>query len=107
MTPDKEYLHPAHLVCVVPAYRRQDLASTETVNVKLYAVSSGKTSEPHTFLYTAASTPPQPSIGKLESISPPLANGDTNLVTSSSVVPLVADVAPSSEFNSSNQIILK
>ncbi|XP_011261279.1 nuclear factor of activated T-cells 5 isoform X4 [Camponotus floridanus] len=97
VTPDKEYLHPAHLVCVVPAYRRQDLAPTETVNVKLYAVSSGKTSEPHTFLYTATSTPPQPSIGKLESISPPLplANGDTNLVTSSSVVPLVTDVAPS------------
>lgn len=97
--PDKEYLHPAHLVCVVPAYRRQDLAPTETVTVKLYAVSSGKTSEPHTFLYTAASTPPQPSIGKLESISPPLGNGDTNLVTSSSVVPLATDVASSSEFS--------
>lgn len=102
VNPDKDYLHPAHLVCVIPPYRRQDLAPTETVNVKLYAVSSGKTSEPHTFLYTAASTPPQPSIGKLESISPPLANGDTNLVTSSSVVPLVGDVAPSSELSNNS-----
>lgn len=81
--PDKEHLHPVHLVCVIPPYHRQDLAPTETVSVKLFAKSSGKTSEPHTFLYTAASTPPQPSIGKVESISPPLTNGDTILVTSS------------------------
>lgn len=94
--PDKEYLHPAHLVCIVPAYRRQDLAPTETISVKLYAVSSGKTSEPHTFLYTAASTPPQPSIGKVESISPPLTNGD--LVASSAAVSLATGVASSGEF---------
>lgn len=98
MLPDKEYLHPAHLVCVVPAYRRQDLAPTETISVKLYAVSSGKTSEPHTFLYTAASTPPQPSIGKVESISPPLINGDAALVTSSAAMPLATAVASNSKF---------
>jgi len=94
--PDKEYLHPAHLVCVIPAYRRQDLASTETVSVKLYAVSSGKTSEPHTFLYTAASTPPQPSIGKVESISPPLANGD---LVASATVSLATGVASNGKFH--------
>lgn len=81
--PDKEFLQQTHLVCVVPAYRRQDLAPTETVSVKLYAVSSGKTSEPHNFLYSAASTPPEPSMGKVECISPPLTNGDANLTTSS------------------------
>lgn len=96
--PDKEYLHPTHLVCVVPAYRRQDLAPTEKVSVKLYAVSSGKTSEPHTFLYTAASTPPQPSVGKIESITPPLTNGDAALVTSSAAVPLSTGVVTNSKF---------
>ena len=91
--PDKEFLQQTHLVCVVPAYRRQDLAPTETVSVKLYAVSSGKTSEPHTFLYTAASTPPEPSIGKIETSPAPLVsvNNDTgNLTATSAAVPLVA-----------------
>ncbi|KOX73184.1 Nuclear factor of activated T-cells 5 [Melipona quadrifasciata] len=88
--PDKEFLQQTHLVCVVPAYRRQDLAPSETVSVKLYAVSSGKTSEPHTFLYTAASTPPEPSVGKIEPITPPLSttNGDTALATSPVAVSL-------------------
>lgn len=77
--PDKEFLQQTHLVCVVPAYRRQDLAPSETVSVKLYAVSSGKTSEPHTFLYTAASTPPEPSVGKVEPITPPLSTTNARL----------------------------
>ncbi|XP_011702519.1 PREDICTED: nuclear factor of activated T-cells 5 isoform X2 [Wasmannia auropunctata] len=94
--PDKEHLHPVHLVCVIPPYRRQDLAPTETVSVKLFAVSSGKTSEPHTFLYTAVSTPPQPSIGKVESISPSLTNGDASLAASSAAVPLATGIAPGS-----------
>ncbi|XP_029038308.2 nuclear factor of activated T-cells 5-like isoform X6 [Osmia bicornis bicornis] len=82
--PDKEFLQQTHLVCVVPAYRRQDLAPSESVSVKLYAVSSGKTSEPHTFLYTAASAAPEPSVGKIEPITPPLStsNGDSALATS-------------------------
>ncbi|KAJ8683525.1 hypothetical protein QAD02_019317, partial [Eretmocerus hayati] len=78
--PDKEFLQQTHLVCVVPAYRRQNLAPSETVSVKLYAISSGKTSEPHTFLYTAASTPPSPSVGKLENTnSNSLSNSETGL----------------------------
>lgn len=90
--PDKEFLQQTHLVCVVPAYRRQDLAPTETVSVRLYAVSSGKTSEPHNFLYTATSTPPEPSMGKIEPITPPLTNGDASLKTSSTAVPLTTGV---------------
>jgi hypothetical protein len=73
--PDKEFLQQTHLVCVVPAYRRQDLAPSETISIKLYAVSSGKTSEPHAFLYTATSSPPAPSIGKLD-------NAPGNLIAS-------------------------
>ncbi|KYQ51090.1 hypothetical protein ALC60_09888 [Trachymyrmex zeteki] len=76
------------------------LAPTETVSVKLFAMSSGKTSESHTFLCTAASTPPQPSTSKIESISSPLTNGDTNhLATSSSAVSLAVDIASSSKFD--------
>lgn len=67
VVPDKEFLQQTHLVCVVPPYRRVNLLDAETVTVRLFAVSSGKTSEPHTFLYTAASTPPAPSVGKVES----------------------------------------
>lgn len=96
--PDKEHLHPVHLVCVIPPYRRQDLAPTESISARLFVVSSGKTSEPHTFLYTAASTPPQPSIGKVESLSPPLTNGDASLATSSAAVPLPT-IASSSKFD--------
>ncbi|XP_076634525.1 nuclear factor of activated T cells 3 isoform X2 [Colletes latitarsis] len=94
--PDKEFLQQTHLVCVVPAYRRQDLAPSETVSVKLYAMSSGKTSEPHTFLYTAVSTPPEPSVGKVEPITPPLSttNGETTLATSPAAVSLTTGVAP-------------
>lgn len=97
--PDKEFLQQTHLVCVVPAYRRQDLAPSETVSVKLYAVSSGKTSEPHTFLYTAASTPPEPSVGKIEPITPPLSttNGDTALATSPVAVSLTTGVSSNSK----------
>lgn len=66
VSPDKEFLQQTHLVCVVPPYRRQDLSPTESVSVKLYAVSSGKTSEPHTFIYTASTAPPEPSLGKVD-----------------------------------------
>ncbi|XP_017761939.1 PREDICTED: nuclear factor of activated T-cells 5-like isoform X5 [Eufriesea mexicana] len=95
--PDKEFLQQTHLVCVVPAYRRQDLAPSETVSVKLYALSSGKTSEPHTFLYTAVSTPPEPSVGKVEPITPPLSttNGETALATSPTAVSLTTGVSSS------------
>lgn len=37
-------------MCVVPPFVRPDI--TEPVTVRLYVVSSGKTSEPHTFVYT-------------------------------------------------------
>lgn len=67
--PDKEFLQQTHLICVVPPYKRVDLLETETIAVRLYAVSSGKTSEPHTFLYTAASTAPTPSMAKIENAS--------------------------------------
>ncbi|XP_074095320.1 nuclear factor of activated T cells 3 isoform X2 [Cotesia typhae] len=89
--PDKEFLQQTHLVCVVPPYARQDLRPTETVTVKLYAVSSGKTSEPHTFLYTAASSPPEPSVGKVESSSPPLVTSRNNEPLSTSpTIPIAA-----------------
>ncbi|XP_021922416.1 nuclear factor of activated T-cells 5 isoform X2 [Zootermopsis nevadensis] len=54
--PDKEFLQQTHLVCVVPPYRRVDL--TDPVTVRLVVVSSGKTSEPHTFIYTPTLQPP-------------------------------------------------
>ena len=38
-----------HLVCVVPPYRRLDI--TEPARVRLSVVSSGKTSESHSFTY--------------------------------------------------------
>ncbi|XP_057328158.1 nuclear factor of activated T-cells 5-like isoform X2 [Microplitis mediator] len=88
--PDKEFLQQTHLVCVVPPYARQDLRPTETVTVKLYAVSSGKTSEPHTFIYTAASTPAEPSVGKVESISPPLVTTRNESLSTSPTIPIAA-----------------
>ncbi|XP_044597628.1 nuclear factor of activated T-cells 5-like isoform X1 [Cotesia glomerata] len=88
--PDKEFLQQTHLVCVVPPYARQDLRPTETVTVKLYAVSSGKTSEPHTFLYTAASSPPEPSVGKVESSSPPLVTSRNEPLSTSPTIPIAA-----------------
>lgn len=86
--PDKEFLQQAHLVCVVPPYRRQDLAPTETINLKLYAVSSGKTSEPHSFMYTAASSAPEPSIGKIETTNTTLActTSDNQMTTTTPAV---------------------
>ncbi|XP_011299128.1 nuclear factor of activated T-cells 5 isoform X2 [Fopius arisanus] len=91
VTPDKEFLQQTHLICVVPPYRRQDLNPSERVCVKLYAVSSGKTSEPHTFFYTSITSPPEPTIGKIEASS-------TSLVTSpdstSPSVP-ISPIAPS------------
>ncbi|XP_031351413.1 nuclear factor of activated T-cells 5-like isoform X3 [Photinus pyralis] len=50
VVPDKEFLQQTHLVCVVPPYARTNI--TEPVTVRLLVVSSGKTSEPHQFVYT-------------------------------------------------------
>lgn len=50
VVPDKEYLQQTHFVCVVPPYRRPDIA--EPVSVRLCVMSSGKTSESHQFVYT-------------------------------------------------------
>ncbi|XP_032454951.1 nuclear factor of activated T-cells 5 isoform X9 [Nasonia vitripennis] len=94
--PDKEFLQQTHLVCVVPAYRRLDLAPSETISVKLYAVSSGKTSEPHTFLYTAASAAPAPSVGKIESAQPGLAAANGEVVLASKLPQATSLVVPGS-----------
>lgn len=95
--PDKEFLQQTHLVCVVPAYRRQDLAANETISVKLFAVSSGKTSEPHAFVFTSASSAPAPSVGKLENGLNSLAttNGDAMLNGKHSSTSLVPSNVPS------------
>lgn len=95
--PDKEFLQQTHLVCVVPPYRRQDLEPTESVTVKLFAVSSGKTSEPHTFMYTAASAAPEPSIGKIESTTSSLTTSSTDAsMNSSTTAPAsITSVSPS------------
>lgn len=53
--PDKEFLQQTHLVCVVPPYRQLDII--EPVTVRLLVVSSGKTSEPHTFTFTPTLQP--------------------------------------------------
>ncbi|XP_044726723.1 nuclear factor of activated T-cells 5 isoform X2 [Chrysoperla carnea] len=55
VTPDKEYLQQTHLVCIVPPYIRHNI--TDPVAVSLFVVSSGKTSEPHQFMYTPSSPP--------------------------------------------------
>ena len=83
VVPDKEFLQQTHLVCVVPPYRRQDLAPTETITIKLYAVSSGKTSEPHAFMYTAISTAPSPTVGKIEGTTSSLASPNGEVVLAS------------------------
>ncbi|KAK0159408.1 hypothetical protein PV328_010287 [Microctonus aethiopoides] len=88
VVPDKEFLQQTHLVCVVPPYRRQDLRSTESINVKLYALSSGKTSEPHTFIYTAASTPPEPSVGKVETSSTSMVSVNSETISTSPTLPI-------------------
>ncbi|XP_028893928.2 nuclear factor of activated T-cells 5 isoform X2 [Zeugodacus cucurbitae] len=48
--PDKEYLQQTHLVCVVPPYLHQNIL--KPVTVQLVIISSGKKSEPHSFVYT-------------------------------------------------------
>ncbi|XP_067641366.1 nuclear factor of activated T-cells 5 isoform X2 [Eurosta solidaginis] len=48
--PDKEYLQQTHLICVVPPYIHQNIL--KPVTVQLVIISSGKKSEPHTFVYT-------------------------------------------------------
>ncbi|XP_071449039.1 nuclear factor of activated T-cells 5 isoform X2 [Hetaerina americana] len=55
--PDREFLQPTHLVCVVPPYRRQDI--TSPVQVRLLVTSSGKKSEAHTFTYAPEGLPAQ------------------------------------------------
>lgn len=46
----------SHLVCTIPPYKVEDIK--EPVIVKLSVVSSGRSSEPHTFVYTPLGTPP-------------------------------------------------
>ncbi|CAK1549590.1 unnamed protein product [Leptosia nina] len=53
VVPDKEFLQQTHLVCCVPPFIRPDIS--ESVNVQVFVRSGGKTSEPHTFLYTPPS----------------------------------------------------
>lgn len=103
--PDKEFLQQTHLVCVVPPYRRQDLEPTESVSVKLYAVSSGKTSEPHTFLYTAASAAPEPSVGKVEPTVPALVTTppDATLSSPSNDTVSLASVSANREYRFHSQ----
>ncbi|XP_036319262.1 uncharacterized protein LOC118733797 isoform X1 [Rhagoletis pomonella] len=48
--PDKEYLQQTHLICVVPPYIHQNIL--KPITVQLVIISSGKKSEPHTFVYT-------------------------------------------------------
>ncbi|XP_071052707.1 nuclear factor of activated T-cells 5 isoform X2 [Onthophagus taurus] len=50
VAPDKEYLQQMHFVCVIPPYMHPNI--TEPVTVRLFVVSSGKTSEPQHFVYT-------------------------------------------------------
>ncbi|KAJ8875267.1 hypothetical protein PR048_023162 [Dryococelus australis] len=47
---------------MVPPYRRTDI--TEPVSVRLMVVSSGKMSEPHTFVYTPAGLPKSPGMSR-------------------------------------------
>ncbi|KAF5274957.1 hypothetical protein FQR65_LT04299 [Abscondita terminalis] len=61
VVPDKEFLQQTHLVCVIPPYVRTNI--TEPVTVRLLVVSSGKTSEPHQFVYT-------PTNGAVPSVHP-------------------------------------
>ncbi|XP_024084318.1 nuclear factor of activated T-cells 5 isoform X2 [Cimex lectularius] len=52
--PDKEFLQQSHLVCVVPAYRQEHIK--ESVAVRLNVISSERSSEAHTFMYTPIGT---------------------------------------------------
>ncbi|XP_046398009.1 uncharacterized protein LOC124164851 isoform X2 [Ischnura elegans] len=65
--PDREFLQPTHLVCVVPPYRRRDI--TSPVQVRLLVTSSGKKSEAHVFTYSPEGLPaqalPQASMAKI------------------------------------------
>ncbi|CAA9994391.1 unnamed protein product [Nesidiocoris tenuis] len=53
---DLSRLFQSHLVCTIPPYKVEDLK--ETVVVKLVVVSSGRSSEAQTFLYTPMGTAP-------------------------------------------------
>ncbi|XP_065164436.1 uncharacterized protein NFAT isoform X3 [Atheta coriaria] len=86
VVPDKEFLQQTHLICVVPQFFLPDI--TEPVSVRMYVMSSGKTSEPHSFVYTPvngampsvcieAQTSPLQQVSFLSKIMPP---PDTSLV---------------------------
>uniref|UniRef100_A0A1B6CLS4 Nuclear factor of activated T-cells 5 n=1 Tax=Clastoptera arizonana TaxID=38151 RepID=A0A1B6CLS4_9HEMI len=84
--PDKEFLQQSHLVCAVPPYQRTDI--TESVSVRLCVESSGKSSEPHTFLYTpvpSGSLVSSPDKTNNSALTPdgPLFNPASTLATSS------------------------
>ena len=97
VVPDKEFLQQIHLSCIVPPYRRQDLAPAETILVKMYAISSGKTSEPHTFTYTSA-----PKINEnlptVETTGVP-ASINESVLPNLPTVPLVSNVTTNSELS--------
>ncbi|XP_057657150.1 uncharacterized protein LOC130894380 isoform X1 [Diorhabda carinulata] len=63
VVPDKEYLQQTHFVCVVPPYRRPDIA--EPISVRLCVMSSGKTSESHQFVYTPVNGVPSVMVDAL------------------------------------------
>lgn len=99
VSPDKEYLQQTHLVCVIPPYRRLDLGPSETVNIKLFTVSSGKTSEPHNFMYTAATIAAEPSVGKLENTPSLSPNSDENILGAKIPSPTIQAVAGNTASN--------
>ncbi|KAK6622703.1 hypothetical protein RUM43_008545 [Polyplax serrata] len=59
VSPDKEFLQQTHLICVIPPYRSVDIM--DPVTVKIFVTSSGKASDPHTFVYLPAGSPIVPS----------------------------------------------
>lgn len=52
--PEKEYLQPTHLICLVPPYHKLDVI--EAVKINLYVQSGDKLSEPYPFTYTPLSS---------------------------------------------------
>lgn len=65
VVPDKEFLQQSHLVCMVPPYKVTDIL--EPVSVFLSVVSSGRVSEPHSFLYTPDGSSSQSPVPEPES----------------------------------------
>ncbi|XP_023219233.1 uncharacterized protein LOC111621358 isoform X1 [Centruroides sculpturatus] len=52
--PEKEYLQPTHLICLIPPYHKLDVI--EAVKVHLFVQSGDKLSEPYPFTYTPLSS---------------------------------------------------